>query len=103
MMKKHKNQVGDKEVCYVEWQRLPFQEKIDIVNHYWSPYNEEMGLVTREQIIDALSKKLRMKDIIDIRFKWYGWYNIAIFVKVVKNAKIRLPRKFDIFEIKKET
>lgn len=84
-----------------EWSKLSTEEKNQQINSYWINNKVKDGL--KGEIINELLSKLDKNKqwIKKIYFGWTGWYSPTIFIEIDKKTEIRLPRIFDIFEIKK--
>jgi hypothetical protein len=81
-----------KDYTFDDWINLDNDIKRDLVNHYWNPYEPNIGLKTRQNIIDSF--KLAIKSELEYcKFRYFGFYAEAIFV-IVKDPKVRLPRDF---------
>ncbi len=93
-----KNKIGN----YLEWLTLTVEEKNKQINDYWINSPTQVKELQSE-ILKAFRKKVdkNRKAIERISFGWTGWYSPTIFVVVKENCEVRLPRIFDIFEIKK--
>src|SRR5215204_1310336 len=93
-----------KEYSFEEWNKLPFETKRDIWNHYWNPYNPKIGQQTRDAII-AEFKRI-YSDVTDkafaIGYGYFGWDVGCIYI-VVPNSSIRVPREFASVMINKGT
>lgn len=89
-------------VTYSDWNKLSEKEKYYLVDNIWLNDMKE-GKNIRRFIINDFKKKFNYRNyFVNIEFRWYGLYNLGIFVTIKKGCKVRLPRKFDIFFVEKE-
>ncbi len=86
---------------FKEWSELTIEEKNQQINNYWIS-NRATEELKSEIIKDFLNKiKKYSKHIKKIYFGWSGWYSPTLFIEIKDKDRLRLPKIFDIFEIKK--
>src|SRR5688572_17356735 len=87
------------ELSFTEWQKLSYSDKREIWNHYWDPYKPEIGLKTKQEIVDNFIKSTGI-NASQFGLKNFGWGAYLIFV-VVEDSKIRVPRQFSDISVNK--
>ncbi len=91
-----------KDYSFEEWQKLPFEVKRDIWNHYWNPYKPEIGKATRDVILERFKQcypKL-IEKALGFGFDYFGWGVGCIYI-VVPKPSIRVPREFASINVNK--
>lgn len=87
---------------YEEWKKLSWDQKVDIENEIWA-VDFKKGVGIRKAILNDFKRKYaNQKGILKIRFGWYK-YILRIIVTIEKGYKLRLPHKFDIFNVERES
>jgi len=88
-----------KEYTYNEWINLDPQTKGKIMNQYWSPYEPNKGLFTKNEIINEFKKthKEKLDKILAIGFGYFGWEVLCLYI-IVNDSEISIPSHFaDIY------
>ena len=75
-----------------QWKQLSENEKRNIVNHYWDPYNPSVGYKTKKEIIDDFIKETNIP-VRQFGLKSFGWTVYMLYV-VVDDSQIRVPAIF---------
>lgn len=95
-----------RDYTYQEWVSLSDNDQSDIQQNYWDPYEESVGLKTRQAILHAFKQaNSQLADIaIAIGYKNVGWNGDvkAIYV-IVNDPSIRIPKRFCSFHVDKGT
>ena len=86
---------------YDKWVRLSQSQKVEVVNNVWAPEYKK-GKSIRKAILSEFKKKYAKRGVKKVEFREYK-YLLGIFVTVEKGCAIRLPRRFDIFFVQKQT
>ena len=91
-----------RDFTFEEWETLAFEEKRDIWNHYWNPYESNVGKKTRDSIISAfkIQHTQLCEAAIDIGFGYFG-FNVGCIYIVLENSKKKVPRHFSDVSINK--
>ena len=95
-----------RDYTYQEWVSLSDTDQSDIEQNYWDPYEESVGLKTRQAILNAFTNAYPQLSSIAIAmgYKNVGWVGDmkAIYV-IVKDSSIRIPKRFSSFHVDKGT
>jgi hypothetical protein len=91
-----------KEYTFEEWSHLTFNQKRDIWNHFWNRYDNEKGIKTRQNIINAFKEAYPElnKLSIEIGFGYFGW-DVGMIYVILEGSLIRVPSKFSDIHINK--
>ncbi len=90
---------SDKDIGFIEWQRLSFSDKREIWNHYWNPYEPEIGHKTKQEIVDNFIKSTKIKGL-QYGLGYFGWGAYQLFV-IVNDSSIRVPKNFADISVNK--
>lgn len=92
-----------REYTFSEWDSLRFEDKREIWNHFWNPYEREKGKATREAIIGEFRNQFSeiSESAISIGYGYFGWEVGCIYV-VTQNSE-RVPKRFSDVLINKGT
>ena len=92
-----------REYTFSEWDSLQFEEKREIWNHYWNPYDQDKGQATRDAIVEEFCNQFPeiRKNAVSIGYGYFGFYVGCIFV-VAPNSQ-RVPKHFSDVLINKGT
>lgn len=92
-----------RDFTYEEWSMLSFEDKQEIWNHYWNPYEPDKGKSTRRAIIDAFCKTNPnlARSALEIGYGYFGWYVPCIYV--ITNRSVKVPKQFSDLLINKGT
>jgi hypothetical protein len=84
-----------RDYTFEDWQSLAFEAKREIWNHYWNPYEPQIGAATRSNIIEAFRRQFPELALHahKIGFGYFGFDVGAIYI-VVADAKLRVPTHF---------
>lgn len=82
-----------------EWRILSFEQKREIWNHYWNPYEPKIGYETKRAIVENFMKTLKI-EVLQCGLRSFGWYVYELYV-VVNDSKIRVPKKFEDLNVNK--
>ena len=77
---------------FEKWQQLTYEQKRDIWNHYWTPYNPTIGYEAKKNIVENFIVTSKVKGF-QFGLRSFGWEVYELYV-VVDNSKIRVPKKF---------
>jgi hypothetical protein len=97
-MKKHIKTIT-RELTFAEWYNLSIESKRDIWNHYWNPYEPEIGKKTKQVIVEQFANDLNT-DFEQIGIGSFGWSVYMLYV-VVKDSKTRIPKEFSDLPVNK--
>lgn len=87
------------DITFLEWDALPISEKREIWNHYWNPYEPQIGAFTKSEIVDNLTKSIPI-NALQCGIRSFGWGVYMLFV-IVDNSKIRVPKQFSGLSVNK--
>jgi hypothetical protein len=90
---------SDKDIGFKDWQKLTFSDKREIWNHYWNPYEPEVGLRTKQEIVENFISSTKI-DGLQFGIGNFGWGVYMLFV-IVDNSKIKVPKNFSDLPINK--
>ncbi len=92
----------ERDYTFDEWDMLSSENKREIWNHYWQPYEPSIGKITRDAIIREFKNQHPniAEKAIEIGYRYFGWYVGCIYV-VVESANIRVPLEFSDVTINK--
>jgi hypothetical protein len=76
----------------LDWQALDQEAKTKIINNVWNPYKPEIGFQLKYEIVQNFIK-LSADNGIQYGIANFGWGVYMLYI-VVKNSKIRIPKKF---------
>ena len=88
-----------KDIGFKEWGNLSLSEKGDILNHYWNPYEPEIGLKTKREIVENFINSTNINGL-QFGLKYFGWGIYMLFV-IVENSRIRVPKNFADISVNK--
>lgn len=90
-----------RDFSFKEWSELFFEDKREVLNHYWDPCEPGRGKSTRQAIIKAFCKAYPeiVRSALEIGYGYFGWYVGCIYVII--DASIRVPRHFSDISINK--
>ncbi|MBB6464091.1 hypothetical protein [Flammeovirga kamogawensis] len=88
-----------KDIGFNDWEKLSFSEKREIWNHYWNPYEPEIGSKTKRELVEQFINSTK---IIGLQFGIgnFGWGVYMLFV-IVENSRIRVPKNFSDLPVNK--
>ncbi len=91
-----------KEYTFEEWNNLSYENKREIWNHYWNPFKPEIGIKTRQSIINSFKSNYPdiSKQSFEIGFGYFGWYDGMIYV-IIEKPSLRIPHDFADISINK--
>jgi len=83
-----------RDFSFEEWSELSFEDKREVWNHYWNPYEPEKGKSTRHAIINAFCKAYPeiVSSALEIGYGYFGWYVGSIYVII--DGSIKVPMNF---------
>jgi hypothetical protein len=88
-----------KDIGFNDWEKLSFSEKREIWNHYWNPYEPEIGLKTKREIVENFINSTKITGL-QFGLKNFGWGVYMLFV-IVENSRIRVPKNFSDLPVNK--
>jgi len=96
-------EVLHRDFTYEEWCQLSFEEKREVWNHYWSPYEPDKGRTTRRAIMDAFCEAYPeiTGSALETGYGYFGWYVGCIYV--ITDGKIKVPKHFSDVLVNKGT
>ena len=91
-----------RDFSFEEWESLSFEEKREIWNKYWNPYEPLTGERTRNEILEKFKEKNKkvLEKSVSIGFGYFAHYVGCIYV-LVENSDIRIPQRFSDISINK--
>ncbi len=91
-----------KEYTFEEWNKLSFENKRVIWNHYGNPWEVEKGIKTRQNILQSFKTFYPdiSKQAIEIGYGYFGWEEGMIYVIIDKPSQ-RIPKNFADISINK--
>ena len=94
----------ERDFTFDEWDKLSFEEKRDIWNHYWNPYEPHIGENTRSAIISRFKSehKAISEAALAISYEYFG-FGVGAITVVIEDKKIRVPKSFSDVLINKGT
>ncbi len=92
---------SNKDIGFNKWQKLSLAEKREIWNNYWNPYEPEIGLNTKREIVDNFINSTQINGI-QFGIGNFGWGVYMLFV-IVENSKIKVPSNFSDLPVNKGT
>ncbi|NVO10273.1 MAG: hypothetical protein HXX16_09960 [Bacteroidales bacterium] len=90
---------SDKNISFSEWQELTFSDKREIWNHYWNPYEPEIGFRTKKEIVDNFIKSINI-NALQYGIGNFGWGVYELFI-IVEDSSIIIPKTFSDISINK--
>ena len=92
-----------RDFTFEEWSALSFEEKREVWNNYWNPYDQDKGRSTRRAIIDAFGKTHPdvVHSALEIGYGYFGWEVGCIYI--ITNGFIKIPKRFSDVLINKGT
>ncbi len=92
-----------RDFTYEEWCHLSFEEKREVWNHYWNPYEPDKGKSTRRAIIKAFCEAHPdiTNSALEIGYGYFGWYVGCIYV--ITYGKTKVPKRFSDVLVNKGT
>ena len=88
-----------KDIGFDDWEGLSFSEKREIWNHYWNPYEPEIGLKTKRELVEQFISSTKI-DGLQFGIGNFGWGVYMLFV-IVENSRIRVPKNFSDLPVNK--
>jgi hypothetical protein len=83
---------NDLEYDLGQWEKLNDNERINIINHFWDPYNPDIGRKTKKEIIDAFIGKTKIAAH-QYGIRTFGWTVYMLYL-VVDTSRQRVPSQF---------
>jgi hypothetical protein len=75
-----------------QWQKLDEGVRINIINHYWEPYNPQIGQRTKREILEAFIDKTK-GSAHQYGIRGFGW-TVCMLHVVFDTPSISIPSKF---------
>lgn len=89
----------DRGFIFSEWEKLTPDEKEYIINNYWNPYEPQIGISTKYEIINSFIKSIHINSL-QYGIRSFGWGVYLLFV-IVENSKIRIPKRYSGISVNK--
>ena len=86
-------------MTFDQWNELSFESKREIWNHHWNPYEPEIGMNTKQAIVEQFAEELKI-DFKQIGIGSFGWTVYMLFV-IVADSKTRVPTRFSDLSVNK--
>ncbi len=75
-----------------QWLELDQNAISQVVHHTWSPYNPEIGIILKTEIVKYFGAALSDK-VLQFGLKTFGWGDYMLFA-IVEDSKVRIPKNF---------
>lgn len=77
---------------FEDWETLPLDKKREVWNHYWNPYEPNIGFLTKKEIVDNFIKSIKI-EALQYGIGSFGFGTYMLFI-ILGDSKIQVPKEF---------